>query len=230
VNATSKLLAVAVVNGPGSKRRAQAEATRGRIIRHAYALFCDLGYKSTTMDVVAQHAGVAVQTVYFVFRTKDNLLQAVHEWTVLGDNPTPPPLQDWAIAAAAEPDGRRALRMNVAGVAAILARMAPMIPVFHAVSQEPAGDVLRQSEDLRREGMTDLAASLAKRTPLAAGMTRRRAADLLFVLTGPESYRAFVLGCGWSPRHWVQWVSDILVRELFGEEPAAGATGQGRSG
>ena len=32
---------------------------------------------------------------------------------------------------------QRAVRMHVAGVAAILARMAPMIPVFHAVSQEP---------------------------------------------------------------------------------------------
>ena len=58
--------------------------------------------------------------------------------------------------------------------------------------------------------------NLARRTPLAPGMTRRRAADLLFVLTGPESYRAFVLGCGWSPNQWVHWVSDTLARELFG--------------
>ena len=217
MNDTSKVLAVAVVNGPDSKRRAQAEATRGRIIRHAYALFCEVGYKATTMDAVAARAGVAVQTVYFVFRTKDSLLQAVHEWIVLGDDPTPPPLQDWAVAAAAEPDGRRAVQMNVAGVSTILARMAPMIPVFHAVSQDTAGAVFRQSEDLRRKGMTNLAASLAKRTPLVAGMTRRRAADLLFVLTGPESYRAFVLGCGWSPSHWVHWVSDTLARELFGD-------------
>ena len=215
--ATSKVFRVTAVNGPDPKRRAQAEATRGRIIRHAYELFCDVGYKATTMEAVAQRAGVAVQTVYFVFRTKDNLLQAVHEWTVLGDDPTPPPLQDWALAAAAEPDGRRAVRMNVAGVATILARMAPMIPVFHAVSQDAAGAVFRQSEDLRREGMVELAASLSKRTPLVSGMTRRRAADLLFVLTGPESYRAFVLGCGWSPRQWVRWVGDTLSRELFGD-------------
>jgi AcrR family transcriptional regulator len=214
---TSKVFRVTAVNGPDLKRRAQAEATRGRIIRHAYDLFCDVGYKATTMEAVAQRAGVAVQTVYFVFRTKDNLLQAVHEWTVLGDDPTPPPLQDWALAAAAEPDGRRAVRMNVAGVATILARMAPMIPVFHAVSQDAAGAVFRQSEDLRREGMVELAASLSKRTPLVSGMTRRRAADLLFVLTGPESYRAFVLGCGWSPRQWVRWVGDTLSRELFGD-------------
>ena len=214
---TSKVLPVATVNGPDPKRRAQAQATRSRIIRQAYDLFCDVGYKATTMEAVAQRAGVAVQTVYFVFRTKDNLLQAVHEWTVLGDDPTPPPLQDWALAAAAEPDGRRAVRMNVAGVATILARMAPMIPVFHAVSQDAAGAVFRQSEDLRREGMVELAASLSRRTHLAPGMTRRRAADLLFVLTGPESYRAFVLGCGWSRRQWVRWVGDTLSRELFGD-------------
>ena len=51
-------------------------------------------------------------------------------------------------------------------------------------------------------------------------MTRRRAADLLFVLTGPESYRAFVLGCGWSPRQWVRWVGDTLSRELSGTPDA----------
>ena len=50
-------------------------------------------------------------------------------------------------------------------------------------------------------------------------MTRRRAADLLFVLTGPESYRAFVLGCGWSPRHWVQWVGDTLSKNSSGTGP-----------
>jgi AcrR family transcriptional regulator len=214
---TTKVVAVTAVNGPDPKRRAQAQATRSRIIRHAYDLFCDAGYKATTMEAVAQRAGVAVQTVYFVFRTKDNLLQAVHEWTVLGDDPAPPPLQDWALAAAAEPDARRALRINVAGVATILARMAPMIPVFHAVSQDAAGAVFRQSEHLRREDMVELATSLSKRTPLAPGMTRRRAADLLFVLSGPESYRAFVLGCGWSPRQWVRWVGDTLSRELFGD-------------
>jgi AcrR family transcriptional regulator len=36
------------------------------------------------MDAVAADAGVAVQTVYFAFRAKGDLLQAVYEHAVLG--------------------------------------------------------------------------------------------------------------------------------------------------
>ena len=87
------------------KRRAKAEATRARIIASAYGLFCENGYRATTMDLIAQQAGVAVQTVYFTFHTKDDLLKAVFEWTVLGDDGVPPHRQAWHLDALAEPDG-----------------------------------------------------------------------------------------------------------------------------
>lgn len=201
-----------------SSRQGKAQATRARIVNAAYALFCELGYRSSTMELIAERAGVAVQTVYFAFRTKDELLQAVHEWTVFGDGtPMPPALQEWHVRAMREVDARKALRKIVAGIATLDARMAPMLPVFHAVSQDAAGAIHQRSEDLRRHGMAELVDALAQKTPLAPGMTRRRAGDLLHVLTAPESYRAFVLDSGWPERDWIHWVSDTLCRELFGE-------------
>jgi hypothetical protein len=89
------------------------------------------------------------------------------------------------------------------------------------VAQEPAGVVYQRSEKLRREGMTQLIDDLAKKTPLVPGMTRRRAADLIHFLTGPESYRALVLDAGWSPTGWVRWVSDTLRSDLFGDSPTS---------
>ena len=65
-------------------RAEQAAATRQRILNAAYDLFCELGYRATTMALIAERAHVAVQTVYFTFRTKDALLQEVHNQTVLG--------------------------------------------------------------------------------------------------------------------------------------------------
>lgn len=210
---------MAAVNRSVSKRQAQAQATRARITRHAYALFCELGYRNTTMELIAERAGVAVQTVYFAFHTKDDLLQAVHEWTVFGDGPPlPPAQQDWHVRAVQEADARRALRKIVAGIATLNARMAPMLPVFTAVSQDAAGVIHQRSEQLRRQGMAELVDVLAHKTPLAQGMTRRRAGDLLHVLTGPESYRAFVLDSGWPERDWVRWVSNTLCHDLFIEE------------
>jgi AcrR family transcriptional regulator len=197
------------------KRRAKAEATRARIIASAYGLFCENGYRASTMDLIAHQAGVAVQTVYFTFHTKDDLLKAVFEWTVLGDDGVPPHRQAWHLDALAEPDGYRALPKIVAGIGAIDARMAPMIGVFSAVAQDPAGAIYQQSEEMRRADMAQLADALARKTPLRKGVTRRRAADLLFVLTGPALYRDFVLEAGWPPRDWTRWVTDTLIRDLL---------------
>ncbi len=139
------------------------------------------------------------------------------DWTVLGDDPTPPRLQPWHLSAMAASDGRRALELVVAGLVTIEARVAPMLPVFHAVAADPAGAVYRHAEDLRRSGFEEIVDALARKTPLRRGMTRRRAADLLFVLAGPESYRSFVIEAGWTERQWVSWVSATLIRDLFGD-------------
>ena len=128
---------MAAVKGQASPRQARANATRARIITSAYALFCESGYRGTTMESIADRAGVAVQTVYFAFRTKDDLLQAVYEWAVLGDEGKPPPMQDWNVTALAGSDARDAIPAIVAGIATIHARVAPMLPVFDAISPEP---------------------------------------------------------------------------------------------
>jgi AcrR family transcriptional regulator len=206
---------VAVVKKHESSRQAKAEATSARIVHHAYQLLCERGYRGTTMEAIAGRAGVAIQTVYFVFHTKDHLLQAVHSWTVLGEENQPPQRQGWHIAALQEADAARALGRLVAGIATIDARMAPLIPVYHAVSTDPAGEIYQRSEQLRRDDMAKLVDTLTKKTPLRQGVTRRQAADLIFVLTGPECYRSFVLDAGWTQQQWVRWVSRTLRHDLL---------------
>ena len=56
-------------------RQERAATTRRRMLDAAYDLFCEQGFRATTMDAIAQRAGVAVQTLYFTFHTKDALLQ-----------------------------------------------------------------------------------------------------------------------------------------------------------
>jgi AcrR family transcriptional regulator len=198
-------------------RQEQAAATRQRILDAAYDLFCELGYRATTMTLIADRAGVAVQTVYFTFRTKDALLQEVHDQTVLGrGTPLVPQQQPWYAAAVAEKNPARATRILVDGVATILARVAPMLPVFHAVVADPAGEVYRNAEALRRPAMYDLARDvlLAKAQP-RPGVDVAHAGDLLVVMLGPEIYRMYVLELGWSRERWVDWTTQVIVRELF---------------
>lgn len=199
-----------------NSRRERAALTRRRMLDAAYDLFCADGYRATTMDAIADRAGVAVQTLYFTFHTKDELLQEVHDRTVLGHDQVPPPQQAWHIAALAEPDAWRAMALIVEGVATILARVAPMVPVAHAVAGDPAGAMFDRSEQLRREGYTVLVNELVKKAPLVAGMSRPRATDLLLVLLGPEIYRSLVLETGWTRRQWMSWTTDTLTRSFFG--------------
>jgi AcrR family transcriptional regulator len=198
-------------------RREQAAATRQRILDAAYELFCQQGYRATTMALIAERAGVAVQTVYFTFKTKDALLQEVHDQTVLGrGTPVLPMDQSWYRAAVAEPEPARATQVLVEGIGTILARVAPMLPVFQAVVADPAGEVYRTSEALRRPAMYDVAREvLLPKGELRPGVDVAHAGDLLVVLLGPEIYRMYVLELGWSHARWVDWTAQVIVREFF---------------
>lgn len=185
----------------------------------AYDLFCEQGFRATTMDAIAQRAGVAVQTLYFTFHTKDALLQEVHNRTVLGEEAIPPDRQAWRLAAEREPDIRRSVALTVDGTATVLGRVAPMIPVFHAVSADPAGAIYRHGEELRRRGYADLADELVGKAPLRPDISKQRANDLLFVLLGPEIYRSLVIEAGWTHEQWATWTTNALLRDLFGLQP-----------
>lgn len=204
---------------PLTARQIKAAETRRRMLDAAYAAFCTHGYAATTMEAIAADAGVAVQTLYFSFRTKDGLLQAVHDRTVLGDEGLPPQLQPWYLAALAEPDVARAVASVVAGTGEIFARVAPMVPVFHAVAGEPAGDVWRRGEEMRAAGYADLLRALTAKAKLRRGLTLADARDLLFVLLSPETYRTLVIERQWSAARWRAWISQALLRELFASDP-----------
>jgi AcrR family transcriptional regulator len=57
--------------------RRKTEATRQRITDAAYDSFWRLGFKRTSLDGIADRAGVTKRTLYAYFRSKDDLLAAV---------------------------------------------------------------------------------------------------------------------------------------------------------
>ena len=203
----------------GQSRQEKAAATRRRMLEAAYELFCRDGYRATTMEAIAEGAGVAVQTLYFSFHTKDELLQQVHERTVLGDENLAPPMQPWYLAAVAAEDVREAVRHICRGVLSISRRVAPMIPAFHAVAGDPAGEVWERSQRMRYDGMVELVGVLTKKAPLRKGITKAYAADVLYLLLGPDLYWMMVLGRGWSEQQLANWTERVALDDLFGTEP-----------
>jgi AcrR family transcriptional regulator len=189
------------------------------MLEGAYELFCSDGYRATTMEAIAERSGVAVQTLYFTFHTKDELFQQVHERTVLGDENLPPPMQPWYLAAVETPDVGDAVRHICRGVLAISRRVAPMIPAFHAVAGDPAGEVWERSQQMRHDGMVDLVAVLTKKARLRKTVTKDHAADVLYLLLGPDLYWTMVLGRGWTERQLANWTERVALDDLFGLEP-----------
>jgi AcrR family transcriptional regulator len=196
-------------------RQEKAAQTRSRMLDAAYQCFCEAGYRATTMANIAERSEVAVQTLYFTFHTKDELFQAVHDRTVLGVDELPPPRQPWHAKMTAAPDLSEAIHHLVTGVEVILARVAPMLPAFQAVSEDPAGAVWRRGEQLRLDGYRDLVAELSTKAPLRRGLSRSQATDLLFVLLSPDLYRALVLERGWPASRWRAWLERSILHDIF---------------
>lgn len=209
---TSKVSAMSKVKVTRKDRAAQ---TRSRMLDAAYRCFCEAGYRATTMANIAEQSGVAVQTLYFTFHTKDELFQAVHDRTVLGVDELPPLSQPWHVKMTAAPEVSEAIHHLVTGVEVILARVAPLLPAFQAVAEDPAGAVWRRGEQLRLEGYRGLVVELCTKAPVRSGLSRSQATDLLFVLLSPDLYRALVLERGWPASRWRAWLERLILRDIF---------------
>lgn len=199
---------------PRQNRREKAEATRLRIVEAATAAFLERGYTATTMNAVAADAGVAVQTVYFVFRTKSDLLQAVYEHVVLGPEQLPPHLTRWWRAVEEEPDIVLAVRALVTGTMDLLARAAPL--VWTVLADETARKSYEFNEGLRRDGYETLIQTLTAKHPPRPDVTPERARDVLLVLTGPQLYAQLARDLKWSRTEIEDWTVTTVLHQLFG--------------
>ena len=114
-------------------RAASAHATREKILDAAVELFLGRGYADTTLTLVAEAAGVSLQTVMRYFATKDELMLAAAEArsTIESEKRAKPPGEGAAVAhvlADRYEDTGRAMMQFVAvedrvdTVAAVLAR------------------------------------------------------------------------------------------------------------
>lgn len=209
---------IAPVSPPVKRtRRERAAATRQRMLAAAHELFVARGYSGTRMADVAAAAGVAVQTVYFTFHTKAELLQACYERAVLGDeDPRPPQLQPWYAEMLAARSGPKALGHFAAGNSAIASRVSGLDQVVASARHEPEAVAVRtRSEQLRRDGYREVVEHLRKRFGLRAGLEVEAATDILLTLGGHAVYVTMVADYGWSHDAFVAWLGDTLSDALL---------------
>ena len=200
-------------------RRERAQATHWRIIKAAYESFCERGYAGTTMAHVAERAGVAVQTVYFVFHTKAELLSRAYDFAVMGEGaPRIPEEQAWYQEMAAEPDVTAALRHLIGGVCDIIRRVTPLYVVARASadSDEEITRVQTFHEEWRADGYRAMLEVLLRKAPLRPGLDPERANHLLLLYAGPDVYHVLVGVYRWTHVDWVDWTVATIAEQVFG--------------
>jgi len=196
-------------------RREKAAETRVRMIEAALEVFGENGYTGTRMADIATRAHVAVQTLYFTFHTKPELLQACYEHAVLGPEKVAPMATPEIRAAFSARSGRTALRSFVEGNARIVARAAAIDEVARAASHEPeALEVRRHSEQLRRDGYRSVVTHLQERFGLRDGLDEEAAVDLMLMLAGGATYLS-LRSYGWSDARYAEWLADLLATQLL---------------
>ncbi|MEV7533019.1 TetR/AcrR family transcriptional regulator [Streptomyces hydrogenans] len=199
------------------KRAERSRRTREKIVVAARDLFVTQGYGATSLQQVADRAGVAVQTVYFVFRNKRALFKDVVDVSIAGDaEPIATMDRDWFRAACAEPTAAGQLRAHVRGVRDILGRVAPIMPLIAAAAATDPEIAAQWSAgpDPRYTVQHAAAKALTSKPDARPDVDTDRAADLLYGLLSPELYLVFVRDRGWSPEVWEEWVRAALTAHL----------------
>jgi AcrR family transcriptional regulator len=212
-----KRFAVAPTETGKLTRRDRARRTRLRMIEAAHRLFAERGYTGATMVDIAEAAGVAVQTLYFTFHTKAELLNACYDLAVLGDeSPTPPQQQPWHLAMMAARSGPAALRHFAQGNSGIARRIGLLDDVVRSAAHEPdAAEVHARAEQLRRDGYRKVIEHLDHSFGLRPQLDPESATDLLLTFGGAGMYRSLVIDYGWNHERYVDWLADALAQQLL---------------
>ena len=213
---------MASVNRSRSKvsKREQAARTKERIVDAAHRLFLSNGYEDTTIQAVADEAGVAVQTVYFRFGNKATLLAEVENRAVLGDAPSDQwRQQPWAVDLLAETDPRRIIERFVDANADIAERLAAFV-----AAAGPALPMDDESMRMRDKGGDDFFGAVVTRLAdvgaLRTDLPQDRALDIVRVLNRLENFADLTRRRGWTTGDWRQWMTDALVAQLLEPSPA----------
>jgi AcrR family transcriptional regulator len=200
--------------------RSAAAQTHQDILDAAHQLFLDRGYAGTTLAAIAQAAGVVVETIYRAYGSKAELFKAVVRAAVAGGatRAQVPVEQRPAIAAViAEPDPHRQLELYAATQPGIQARAGPLLRVLigAAATDPELARLWDQIEGERRNGLARFAQLLTDRGVLRPELSVEEARDLLWTLNSLTVHDLLVLGCGWSPERYRDWLAGALARELL---------------
>jgi AcrR family transcriptional regulator len=193
-----------------SHRQRQALATQQIILEVARTLFLEQGYGATTIESIIDKAGVAVSTVYSIYKNKRGILTAIREaWHQESGQ------RETYQAALREPNPQRRMELFARATRRQWETSATMMSIYHsaaAVDPEAAAE-LNEALAGRRANLSHFIRETA--SALRPGLSHERAAAIYLALTRSEVYQELIEVFGWSPDEYEIWLAEILQQQLL---------------
>jgi AcrR family transcriptional regulator len=181
-------------------------------------LFVEPGYAATPLTAIAAEAGVAVQTVYKTFGSKQALLSALVDVTVAGDDePVALPVRQFVADIRSLTRARPMLERYARHLVEVHARQAHVMLALStaATADTEAAAIWRKNIDDRRQGMTMFAADLISTGDVRPEHTTDTAADVLWLAMDVRNYDWLVRQREWPPERFQRWYVDTVAAALL---------------
>ncbi|RSM87036.1 TetR/AcrR family transcriptional regulator [Kibdelosporangium aridum] len=195
---------------PGVVRlREQREAlTKHTILRAARELFAERGYANTPVRLLAQRAGVALQTVYATYGSKAGVLAGM------------PDLLDHEAGVVDLFASRDSIDdpVELVGLLAKIARQirergGDIIKIMKSGAAVGGAEILAEGHRRRRLGVLSILERVE--TLGALGLPHDRAADIAVALMTDEVCDVLVDQGGWSYQEYEDWLKATLAKQLL---------------
>ena len=202
-----------------SPRREQTAAqTRQAILVAARALFVNHGYVATTIDQIAEAAGVSKPTVFASVGNKRAIIKQLRDLAIAGDDqPVALAQRPWFTEALDEPDPRRSLRLHARNIVRLHQSGADLAEVLRsgAGADQELRTLWQTAETERRIDAGIIIDALMSNGPLKPGLDRETATDILWILAGADNFQRLVRARRWSTRRYQQWLAQTLLDQLL---------------
>lgn len=195
------------------KRQAQSAQTKMRILATARTLFQAQGFESVIIEQIAQGANVSTPTVYGLFQSKRGILRALIDAALPVD-------QFEALVKKAENS------MSLKELLPISAKIARQMYDAERVQMDvfwgtyvltpEFQEIEKEREQRRYIRQEETLTKLSQKNTLVKGLTLTKARDILWVFTGRDMYRRFVVEQRWESEEYEKWLAELLTKSLLG--------------
>ncbi|HEX4539309.1 MAG TPA: helix-turn-helix domain-containing protein [Acidimicrobiales bacterium] len=192
-----------------------AAETRREILQAARRLFAEHGFANTSIQQIAEHAGVAVQTIYSSVGSKSALVPALNDLIEEESD-----VAGLAAELSEETDPAQLIAKGVHLTRQLNERCGDLIRAL--LSAEPsdpdAAGVVAEGMRRHQQGLTGLAGRLGSLGALRADVTPERAAGVLSMMTSSASWRQLT-AAGWTFDEGEAWLTQSLAQLLLPRRP-----------